>query len=82
MALTISLLVFLGVAVFFVGLDRALNQPSVIDSRLDRYARRSGVTAEMVANAEVGGIAGRLNRMIASPTMSKQLELNLARGLS
>ncbi len=79
MALTFSLLVFLAVAAFFIGLDRALNQPSVIDSRLDRYATRTGVSPEVVASAEGGGIAGRLNRIIASPTMSKQLELNLAR---
>lgn len=80
MELTLALLIFLAVSVFFVGLDRALNQPSVIDSRLDRYATRAGVAADIVAaEFESKGVAGRLNRMIASPTASKQLEINLAR---
>jgi tight adherence protein B len=78
MAVTLSLVVFLAVVAIFVGLDRAINQPSVIDSRLDRYASRPGVNAELAAK-EANTIAGRLNRMIVSPTLSKQIELNMAR---
>ncbi len=80
MELTLSLLIFLSVAVFFLGLDRLLNQPSVIDSRLDRYASRAGMSAELsAANVESRGVARRLNQMIVSPSASKQLAINLAR---
>lgn len=80
MVIPLALLVFLAVAVFFLGLDRAISQPSVIDSRLDRYATRAGVGAELAsAGVETGGVARRLNRMITSPSASKTLEVNLAR---
>jgi tight adherence protein B len=81
MTIGISVLAFLSIFVLFFGIDRVLSShSSVIESRLDRYASRPAVDAELLeAAATQPRLVRGLNRMIASRSNSNQLATQLAR---
>lgn len=79
MELGVSLLAFLAVFLLFFGLDRVISQPTVIESRLDQYAKRSASkgSIDAAALAETGN-RGLRNSLITA-SMGKQIAIQLAR---
>jgi tight adherence protein B len=77
----ISVLAFLSIFLLFYGIDRVLsNQSQVIESRLDRYASRPAVDAELLDTvARQPGVVNGLNRMISTRSDSTEIAAELAR---
>lgn len=78
LSIGLSLLAFFSIFMLFYGIDRASNQPEIIESRLDRYASRSTVEAQPTDAKQRTSTRG-LNRMLVSDNASKQIAVNLAR---
>lgn len=80
MEIGLSIFAFCAVFVLFIGLDRVINQPTVIESRLDRYASRgeSKSSIEAAAAAETSEKRGS-RRSFVSASMSKQIGVQMAR---
>ncbi len=81
LTITISLLAFLSIFLLFFGIDRVLsNQSRVIETRLDRYASRPALDAELLeAAATQPRVVRGLNRMLSSQANSNQIASELAR---
>lgn len=81
MILGASLLAFLAIFLLFFGLERVINQPTVIETRLDRYASRPhNLTAiNEAAGAETSAAKRGARRSLISASMGKQISLQLSR---